>query len=90
MAVQIPLVVSDIEAHRSVLGDSPYVTYAKKVNPEDLYEALKLTIDKISELKKNASTARDEVIKEHTWKRKAEILSDFLVSIKNKNTKEMR
>lgn len=89
MAMQIPIIVSDIEAHRYVLGDSPYVIYVKKINSEDLYDALKLSIERIFELRKNARNARSEVIKEHTWKKKAEILSDFFVSIKNKNTKEI-
>lgn len=89
MAMQIPLVVSDIEAHRAVLGDTPYAIYVKNITPEGLCNALKLSIERISELRRNTINARRAVIKEHTWEKKAEILSDFLISINNKNTKKM-
>ncbi|MBM2832898.1 MAG: hypothetical protein HW406_59 [Candidatus Brocadiaceae bacterium] len=88
MSMRKPLVLSDIEAHRSVLGESSFVVYAKEVNPEGIYNALKLAIERISDLKKNAYHAREEVINNHTWIKKAEILSDFLFCLMNrKNVK---
>lgn len=78
MAMQLPLVVSDIVAHRSVLGDAPFAVYAREVSPEGLYEALKVSISRISELKKNTYLARELTINKHAWIKQAPELSAFL------------
>jgi glycosyltransferase involved in cell wall biosynthesis len=78
MAMQLPIIASDIVAIRSVLGTSPSTVYVKEINSEDLYSALKLAIEKQAELKNNAYIAREIVEKEHSWSARARVLSGFL------------
>lgn len=81
MSMELPVVVSDIEAHRSVLADAPFAVYAGEVSPEGFYLALKSAVTGIGELRKHAHRAREIIMNSHTWPRKAEILSEFLSSI---------
>jgi glycosyltransferase involved in cell wall biosynthesis len=81
MAMQLPIVVSDIEAHRDVLGEAPFAVYTKEVSTKELYETLKSCIVNISYLKNHAGLAREMVIDRHTWFKNAEVLSKFLISI---------
>ncbi len=78
LAMQKPVLVSDIIAHRAVLGDAPYAVYARHITPEGLYGALKACIEKISFLNKSALTARGHVLKNQTWLSRAEALSSYL------------
>jgi len=81
MSMQVPMVVSDIEAHRAVLDEAPFVVYAKEVTPQGLCDAMKYAIDKISDLKMNASHARTQVEEKHSWMNRAKILSGFLSEV---------
>lgn len=78
MSMQLPIVVSDIEAHREVLGDSSYAIYAKEVTPKSLCDALRSSIERISKMRQYAYMSRNVVLKNHTWAQKAESLSNFL------------
>lgn len=77
MAMRLPIIVSDIPAARSVLGTSPFAVYVKETNPQSLYNALKLSIERLSDLKRNAYMAREIAEKKHTWAMRAKVLSDF-------------
>lgn len=81
MSMELPVVVSDIEAHRSVLARAPFAVYAGEVSPEGFYLALKSAVTGIEELRKHAYKARQIVMNSHTWQRRAEILSEFLSCI---------
>lgn len=81
LAMQRPVLVSDIIAHREILGDAPYAVYAKDISPEGLYGALLSCIEKASFLKTNAIGAREFVLKNHTWLSRAGVLSSYLCMI---------
>lgn len=80
MSMQLPVVVTDIEAHRVVLADAPFAIYVTEVSPEGFYQALKSAIQRISELRNHARLAREMIVDNYTWQRRATVLSDFLKS----------
>jgi glycosyltransferase involved in cell wall biosynthesis len=82
LAMERPVLVSDIAAHRDVIGDAPYAVYAKEVSAEGLYDALKSCIKNFRALKEKAPLGRTLVLKNHTWNARARALKDYLLSIK--------
>jgi glycosyltransferase involved in cell wall biosynthesis len=79
MAMQLPLVVSDIIAHHSVLGDEPsFALYADVETPEKLSHTLRRAVENIAELKERSWEAREQVLSKHTWRTQAEVLHHFL------------
>ncbi len=87
LAMEKPVVVSDIIAHRAIIGDAPYAIYVKAVTPENLLIALKASIDGICLLKHSAINARELVLQNHTWMSRAKILSDYLGPISGGNNR---
>jgi glycosyltransferase involved in cell wall biosynthesis len=78
-AMEKPVVVTDIEAHRQVMGSAPLGFFAASNNPEDLSGAmLKACGSGEAQLKKMGASARELVEKQYTWDRQAERLEEFL------------
>lgn len=81
MAMELPVVVSNIEAHRTVLGNAPFAIYADEVTVEGLFGALREATQRFQELRKHSSDARRLAIEKHSWMNRAAKLRDFLEHI---------
>lgn len=81
MAMELPLVVSDIEAHRTVLGASPYTIYVKEVTPIGICEAMEKAIGDILKLRKNAFLSREQVMNKHSWMNQGQKFALFIDNI---------
>ncbi|MHC4119204.1 MAG: glycosyltransferase [Planctomycetota bacterium] len=76
-----PVIVTDIPAHRNVLGDSPFAFWAGRGSPEDIAEAIRQAYDRRKDFGNLGSEARKLVIAEHTWARQADKLKMFCDSV---------
>lgn len=78
MAMELPVIVSDIEAHRAVLGKLPFAVYLETVSREGICAAMMRAIERIDILRAEARGARAVAVREHSWDRRAAELSGFL------------
>jgi glycosyltransferase involved in cell wall biosynthesis len=79
LAMEKPVVVTDIEAHKQVLGASGQGFFAVSNNPEDLSDAI-LNAYKTGavQLKKMGTSGRALVEQQYTWDKQADRLEAFL------------
>lgn len=79
LSMEKPVVATDIEAHRQVLGTSSAGFFAVSNNPEDLSKAiLKAYKSGAVQLKKRGAEGRKLVSLQYTWNKQAERLEAFL------------
>ena len=78
MAMRKPVIVTDIEAHREVLGEREMAIYVKDNQPESLAEGIMQAYHKRKTLKNPGRQARQLVESRYTWKKQAEKLALFL------------
>ena len=76
-----PVIVTDIPAHKDVLGDSEFAFWGGNGSPEELAMAIKDVYHKRHALKKYGKSAVGLVSLKYTWRRQAENLRDFIDSI---------
>lgn len=81
LAMGKPVIATDIEAHRSVLGDSKCVIYIKKSDPKEIAEAiLKLYLQRHN-LKELGLIGRRLVENGYTWDEQALRLENYLYQL---------
>lgn len=73
-----PVIVTEIPAHRNVLEGKPFAFFAKDATSEALADAIRRAYANRSRWQQLGALARQQVLKNHTWARQAEILSEFL------------
>ena len=90
MAMGLPVIVSNIEAHRSVLGKLSFAIYVDVASRDNYYKAMKLAIENIKELKLSAVKGRSIAVGEHSWVKRAVGLSEYFVGfLRDKKTGEI-
>ena len=72
-----PVILSNIEAHRNVVGKEDYVVFLSKVEPESIANGIKKAYQQREFLSANAVKARKLVLQEYTWEAQAEKLISF-------------
>ena len=75
------IVVTDIEAHRDIMGSMPFAFYAKSEKAEDLKEAIELAYRNKHKFKEYGELARKFALEKYTWKIQANNLINFLDNI---------
>jgi len=79
LAMEKPIVLSDISAHESVVPtDSKFALYFNPDIPNDLDKKITEAIMNIDQLKKNGYLGREIVLKNYTWDIQAKILENFI------------
>lgn len=81
MAMGKAMVVTDIAAHRDVLGDADFVFYSRSSRPESLADAIDRAYRRREDLEMLGQGARPIAQKAYTWARQAERLLGFLQSV---------
>lgn len=77
LACSKPVIVTDIQAHRSVLNNSEFVFWIKQSSPDDIKEAILQAYNKRNELKALGLEASRFVKNKYTWAKQAEKLKQF-------------
>jgi glycosyltransferase involved in cell wall biosynthesis len=81
MAMGKAMVLTDIRAHRDVVGQSSFVFYARSDDPEDLSEAIGKAYINRENLDQLGKKARELALQKYTWGHQADSLADFLESL---------
>lgn len=76
-----PVIVSDIPAHKDVLGDGEFAFWGGTGSPEELAMAMKAAYGSRHDLKKYGVAAVELVSHKYTWERQAANLKAFIDSI---------
>jgi glycosyltransferase involved in cell wall biosynthesis len=79
LAMEKPIVLSDILAHKSVVPpDSKFAVYFNPDIPNDLGMKISEAITNIDHLKNNGFMGREIILKNYTWDIQAKILENFI------------
>jgi glycosyltransferase involved in cell wall biosynthesis len=81
MAMGKSMVVTDIPAHRAVLGDSDFAFYSEDSRPESLAGAIQKAYQKRGDLDSLGRKAREMALDGYSWGRQAERLLAFFQSV---------
>ena len=82
LAMEKPIILSDIKAHTSVIPiDADYATYFNPDDPDDLSRKLLKTISNYSILKSNTAKGRKLILEKYTWDIQAKVIENFIQSI---------
>jgi glycosyltransferase involved in cell wall biosynthesis len=81
LALEKPIVLTDIEAHRDVVGNADYAFFAKSPKPEHLAEAIEQAYGRRHEFISLGKKARQLALSSYTWDKQSERLLDFLQSL---------
>jgi glycosyltransferase involved in cell wall biosynthesis len=80
MAMAKPVIITDIPANRSFVGDSECGLYARSANPEDIAKAIVHSYTLKHELKARGAAGRVIVEEKCDWKLMADCLDRYLAS----------
>jgi glycosyltransferase involved in cell wall biosynthesis len=79
LAMEKPIVLSDIIAHKSVIPqDSKFALFFNPDDPNDLGKKINEAINNIKYLKANSFMGREIVLNKYTWDIQAKIIEDFI------------
>jgi len=81
MAMGKSIVLTDIEAHRYVVGNYEFAFFAKSSKPDDIAEAVEEAYKNRNVLDKLGEKAREIALSQYTWEHQANKLMAFIGSI---------
>jgi len=81
MAMKKPAIVSDIPAHRSILGTNKNGIYVSFVEPTELAKAMKYAYDNKDRLEEWGEIGQEIVMKQYAWNKVNKDLVDYLLKI---------
>ena len=84
LAMAKVVLVTDIPAHRSVIGKKECGKYILSSKPEDIAESIDFLYKRRTNLQKWGKLGRILVQNEYTWEKAAEDLEHYLLSVENK------
>lgn len=81
LAMGKSVIVTDIEAHREVLNNSPCGIFIKSHKPEEIARGIEKAYHLRNKLRKMGKMGRERVIHKYTWEKQAENLINFLETL---------
>jgi glycosyltransferase involved in cell wall biosynthesis len=84
LAMEKAVIVTDIPAHRSVIGDEKCGIYISSVTPSEIAKAIVYAYHNKEELAEWGKSGRAIIDKKYTWEKVAEDLENYLLSINKK------
>ena len=78
LAMGKPVVVTDIEAHRHVVGDQEFAFFSPSSTPEDLAAAVERAYENRDRFEMLGNKARELALSRYTWEHQANKLISFL------------
>lgn len=86
LAMGKSVVVTDITAHRAVLGKQPCGFFVPNNEPAQIAQGIKTVIGKASELPELGKIARTIIIENFTWERQALKIKDYFQNLLKNNS----
>ncbi len=87
LAMEKPVILTDIPAHRAIMGDAPCAFYIKDNSPRSIARAIRRLADERDALPEIGKQGRDIVLREFTWERQAEKLLDYVRSLRRRKVR---
>jgi glycosyltransferase involved in cell wall biosynthesis len=81
LAMEKVVILTDIPAHRAVIGEAKCGVYVSSVNPMEIAEAIEYVYLNKDSLNEQGKIGREIVKKEYTWEKVAGSLENYLLSI---------
>lgn len=81
LAMGKSVIVTDIEAHREALNNSPGGIFIKSHQPEEIAKGIEKAYHLRNKLRKMGRMGRERVIHKYTWEKQAENLINFLETL---------
>jgi glycosyltransferase involved in cell wall biosynthesis len=81
MAMGKSMVLTDIEAHRHVVGDHAFAFFAPSSKPEDISDAVERAYHSRTELDERGKKGREIALDRYTWEHQARNLLAFVNSL---------
>ncbi len=85
LAMEKTVILTDIPAHKFVVGDSECGVYISSVTPREIARSLIYVLDNRDKLSEWGKSGRKIIYDRYTWKKVAEDLSNYLLSIKRRH-----
>jgi glycosyltransferase involved in cell wall biosynthesis len=81
LAMEKVVILTDIPAHRAVIGEAKCGVYISSVNPMEIAKAIEYVYLNKDSLKERGKIGREIIKREYTWEIVAGSLEDYLLSI---------
>lgn len=81
LAMEKVVILTDIPAHRAVIGEAKCGVYVSSVNPMEIAKAIEYVYLNKDTLKERGKIGREIVKREYTWEKVAGSLENYLLSI---------
>jgi glycosyltransferase involved in cell wall biosynthesis len=81
LAMEKVVILTDILAHRTVIGEAKCGVYISSVNPVEIAKAIEYVYLNRDSLKERGKIGREIVKREYTWEKVARSLENYLLSI---------
>jgi glycosyltransferase involved in cell wall biosynthesis len=81
LAMEKVVILTDIPAHRSVIGEAKCGVYISAANPMEIAKAMEYVYLNKDSLKERGKIGREIVKREYTWEKVARSLENYLLSI---------
>lgn len=83
LAMKKPVIVTDIPAHRVIIGNEECAIYVPSAKPTEIAKAIKYAYENQENLKIRGASGRTIVNSKFTWKKVARDLENYLLSIED-------
>jgi glycosyltransferase involved in cell wall biosynthesis len=81
LAMEKVVIVTDIPAHRSIIGEERCGIYVSSAEPEEIAKAIECAYSKKENLEEWGKSGREIIKDKYTWKKVARDLENYLLSI---------
>jgi len=81
LAMEKVVILTDIPAHRAVIGESPCGIYIKSISPQEIAKAIGIAYLNRENLGEMGKIGREIIDREYVWKKVAIDLEKYLQSI---------
>jgi glycosyltransferase involved in cell wall biosynthesis len=81
LAMEKVVILTDIPAHRAVIGEATCGVYISSINPMEIAKAIEYVYLNKDSLKERGKIGREIVKREYTWEKVAGSLENYLLSI---------
>ena len=87
LAMKRTVIVTDIPAHREILGDKECAIYIPDCNPKQIAIAMEFAYQNKEKVEKWGETGRTIIDQKYNWDEKAKNLENYLLKVKNRSSR---
>jgi len=82
LAMKKVVVITDIPAHREIVGNKEYGVYVSSTNPTEIANAVTYVYENRDKLKEWGASGREIITKNYNWEKAAKDLENYLLSLR--------